>query len=198
MSALPLRPMSADRMILTALLVVGLSACGTSEPSADSTGGEPTPSAATASLCRTLDLRTPSGIRLDLTGTWRADIVTRPGAISAHIVRYVRQFGDCIWWQEMDAEPGRPAGEIYRRLFFGSLEPNFTVVGQFGDVFYVQAFDTAGEFVVPKFGPAVWKVDITTSGDEEVIALLGPSRGIDVTGPPATWVFSRVDTSTAR
>lgn len=193
--------MSADRMIFTALLAVGLCACASTEPAPTESGvAEASPSAGltSANSCRTIDIRSPSGARVDLTGTWRADIATLPGSTAAAIVRYVRQFGSCIWWEEFDSEPGRPTGEIYRRLFFGSLRSDFTVVGQFGDVYYVGAFDTAGEFVVPKFGPAVWTVDITTSGDEELILLVGPSRGIDVTGPPATWVFSRIDTSTAR
>lgn len=196
--------MTADRMILIATLAIGLSACGSIEPAPSAPGvTEPSPSdgLTRANSCPTIDLRSPSGTRVELTGTWRADTpatATQEGAIAAPVVRFVRQFGECVWWEEMDAFPGEPLAQEYRRLFFGSLGSDFNIVGQFGEVYTAGgAFDPTGESRFQLFGAAVWRVEFTTPNDEELVTLVGPSRDTNsLTGTFDTWVFSPIDSST--
>lgn len=176
---------------MVAAAVLGLAACTLGSP-VRSAGPSPTPNqspAAASMACDELDLRTPTGRQLDLTGTWElADVP---------IVRLVRQIGDCVWWEEFDAVPGESRAQVYRRVFFGTLQSDFTIAGQFGDIFYVDAFDPAGEICVPLFGRATWRVDIAVSSGDELITLVGPSRGTDRPGCALySWVFTRTGTST--
>lgn len=98
----------------------------------------------------------------------------------------------------MDAFPGAPLAQGYRRLFFGSLRSDFTIVGQFGEIFTAGGqFDPSGESRLSPFGREVWRAEITTSGDDELVTLVGPSRESDtLTGTFDTWVFSRIDSGT--
>lgn len=179
------------RGITLVVAVLGLAACTLGSP-APSAVPSPTPNespAEASTTCDELNLRTPTGRQLDLTGTWElADVP---------IVRLVRQIGDCVWWEEFDAVPGEPRAQVYRRVYFGTLQSDLTITGHFGDIFYVSAFDPAGEFCVQLFGRATWRVDITVSGGDDLITLVGPSRGTDRPNCALySWVFSRTSTST--
>jgi hypothetical protein len=117
--------MRAMRHLLTGLAIVGvlvLVGCSTASPSpsgSDSPG--PSAVAAPAADCRAIDLMSPSGERVDLTGTWQGGVM----------VHHVRQTGDCVSWIGYGTWPGTEFGEIGTLVFLGRLAPDFSVRGQF-------------------------------------------------------------------
>jgi hypothetical protein len=72
-----------------------------------------------AGICRPIDLRSPTGERIDLTGTWE-------GGIFLH---HVRQVGDCVWWIGYARWPGTEPGDLATLTFFGQLASDFTLSG---------------------------------------------------------------------
>jgi hypothetical protein len=67
--------------------------------------------------CQPLDLVLPSGELLDLTGSWQGNDL---GPYQ------FRQFGDCLWWVGQNA--------TVSVLFFGQVDPDFTVSGDWATV----------------------------------------------------------------
>ena len=109
------------------LLVLGLlAACSTTSSPA---GASPSPASPVVDAdfagCSPIDLRMPSGDRLDLTGTWT-------GGSTIH---HLRQVGDCVWWVGISDLPGEPAGESWLNSFQGHLASDFTLSGVWADVY---------------------------------------------------------------
>jgi hypothetical protein len=101
------------------LLLLAACSSGSAAPSADM-GATPDSSTAIGSEeCRPIDLRSPQGVRVDLTGTWSSD------AFDHH----VRQIGDCVWWIGYSIWPGTQPGELATLAFFGHLDANLTLAG---------------------------------------------------------------------
>ena len=175
------------RRVVAALLVALVAACSAS---AGTTTGEPSAASSAAGLadpaCKPIDLRTPSGQRIDLTGTWE-------GYEALH---FVRQYGDCVWWEEFTAVPDdEPLGYIYRSLFFGRLRTDFTLVGQWADIY--TGILPNGAPVIPSNGEATWEIIIQSEGTTEVITLRGLWRFPDADGIRPPIVLTRVDAGTA-
>lgn len=172
---------------LVAALLVGCSA--STSPGAEGPSGsasaiiDPGP----ADVCSPIDLRTPSGSRLDLTGTWTGD--------DARF--FVAQFGDCVFWEELSAEENRPLGERFRRLFAGQLRADFTIAGRFG-ITYLDPnwLQPAPGYVVPRWGEAVYRVVIHQDGGSDVVTLEGPARESNDFRSFRTVVLTRISTST--
>jgi hypothetical protein len=101
------------------LVLVG---CGAASPSpAESVSPGPSVVGAPPADCGTSNLVSPSGDRLDLTGTWQGGVM----------VHHVRQTGDCVSWIGYGTWPGTELGEIGTLVFLGRLAPDFSVRGQF-------------------------------------------------------------------
>ena len=169
------------------LLVLGLSACGPSGSSDPGVSGSPEASDGVASTqaCQPIDLRTPSGERLDLTGTWSGD-----GALF-----FVAQDGDCVAWEELSEEETRPLGDRFRRVFSGNLRADLTVAGTFAMIYVQPGWIVPGAgFVVPRSGEAVYEVVFDQDG---AFTLEGPARESVDFGEFETVVLTRISTSTA-
>jgi hypothetical protein len=168
------------------VLVALLAACSASVGATDSEPSATSSAAAVADrACNPIDLRTPSGQRIDLTGTWK-------GYETLH---FVRQYGDCVWWEELTALQDEPLGNIYRSVFFGRLQTDFTLVGQWADIY--TGILPNGAPVIPSNGEAVWEIIIESEGTAEVTTLRGLWRFPDADGIRPTIVLTRVDAGTA-
>jgi hypothetical protein len=91
--------------MIAALLVVGCAASGTPAtptPSSDASaalgGGELPPG------CEPIDLRSPNGQQIDLTGAWTGPQPWVGFFQSSTETTWIRQLGDCVWGSVMDAE----------------------------------------------------------------------------------------------
>lgn len=114
--------MTSGRWVATALVAALLVGCGP----AVSSGSEDPSTVASAvpvpdSACRPIDIRSPTGDRIDLTGTWEAGI----------FIHHVRQVGECVWWIGYGRWPGTEPGELATLTFFGHLTNDFTLSGSF-------------------------------------------------------------------
>jgi hypothetical protein len=112
-----------------AILALALAACaggsGTPAPTAGRSDA-PIP----AADCPALDLLSPAGEAVDLTGRWRAghDAATY----------YLRQVGSCLWITGFSSDAGTPSEgptgrPLYSNAFFGHLQPDFTFDGWWAD-----------------------------------------------------------------
>jgi hypothetical protein len=85
---------------LVAAVIVVLSACvpASAAPDASPSHAEPLPSLSAARGlppgCETIDLRSPTGERIDLTGEWAADGATLAGPVER---AWLSQIGDCVY-----------------------------------------------------------------------------------------------------
>ena len=83
--------------------------------------------------CSTLDLRTPSGESIDLTGTWVTEFWSpRAGTY------YLQQIGNCLWWAggfplATDDPTFGPTGN-WITVFRGVIRNDLTIVGNWTDV----------------------------------------------------------------
>jgi hypothetical protein len=147
--------------------ILALTACASGAPdasaqasvTASTSGDQPA-----ATVCNPIELETPSGMRLDLTGTWG-------GGSTIH---YIRQIGDCVWWEAVSNLPGAPLGAHWRNAFHGSLAPDFTVSGDWAELYNDSSFRQGG----PENGWVQLQIVIETVGGEETITLVrGATRG---------------------
>jgi len=134
-------------------VAIGMTAMGCGSPSV-----APTPSAApsgamTTDVCRPIDLRTPSGERVDLTGSWSAS-VNSP-------IFYVFQDADCVWiiGPVGPAYDSRGPGTLwdFTFVFDGHLRSDFTVLGRWATLNYVTGPGVSGPFS----GTGEWTLDVT-------------------------------------
>ena len=114
--------------LASALTIIGCTAIEASPTPAEMPGDEAT------ALCPEVDLRTPDGERLDLTGTWQADDF---GTF------YLAQREACLHWlgmspalAEFGAEFGAEAGDLWTQVYVGQIGSDFRVNGEWSDVPY--------------------------------------------------------------
>jgi len=112
-----LLPAGSSLKLVVVLLLVGCTA--TSAPGTPSSSTS-TPSATAAEACAPIDLRLPSGERIDLTGTWHG----------AQSIVFVRQEGSCVWWIALSDYPGHELGAQYMVMFRGDIALDFTLTGE--------------------------------------------------------------------
>jgi hypothetical protein len=144
-----------------ALLLV-LAACtngSTPNPSA-STGPVASNPASAVAACAPLDLRSPSGARVDLTGTWR-------GGQNVH---YVRQEGGCVWWISLSDFPGQEVGAQVMAMFRGELSSDFTLRGEWMSVVRPPFISD------PRHGIVVFEIEFETGAGSETVILRGTSQ----------------------
>jgi hypothetical protein len=108
--------LTRTRFLVGLALVGTIAGCSpaSGSPAPSAIASEPVAASADAGLaeCQPLDLVLPSGELLDLTGSWEGNDL---GPYQ------LRQFGDCLWWVGQNA--------TFMMLFFGQLDPDFTVTG---------------------------------------------------------------------
>lgn len=94
---------------------------GSEGPSA---AGSPIIGSGPADTCSPIDLRSPTGDRIDLTGTWEGGV----------FINHVRQVGDCVWWIGYGRWPGTEPGELATLTFFGHIASDFTLSGSWATI----------------------------------------------------------------
>lgn len=116
---------SARRSAAFLVLVVLVGCTGSPLP------GSEEPSAAASIIaarsvdtCSPIDLRSPTGDRIDLTGTWEGGV----------FINHVRQVGDCVWWIGYGRWPGTEPGELATLTFFGHIDSDFTLSGSWATI----------------------------------------------------------------
>lgn len=123
----------------------------------------------TSTSCSPIELRTPGGSRVDLTGTWR-------GRSAIH---YVRQSGTCVWWIALSDFPGEPAGSAHSITFHGQLRQDFTLAGEWAFVVRPIMPGTPPS----NLEPVTFSIEFDEVGGEEVVILRGPGAGPNTGGP---------------
>jgi hypothetical protein len=129
------RPESPRVASLIATLAV-LVACQSSGAPAQSASVSPGPEGTSVAAvdCEPIDLRTPTGDRVDLTGTWEGGVM----------VHHIRQEDECVWWIAYSTWPGTDLGEIGNLVFLGKLAPDFTLSGRFTPIVMSDQADIYG------------------------------------------------------
>jgi len=141
------------------LVLVGLAAACAGTPSeapSESAGGSGPP-ISLANDCSDVDLRTPTGQRVDLTGLWQG----------GDLRHYVGQEGDCVWWVGLSSDPGEPPGAFEILSFQGHIGSDLTLTGEWADVYFVKRFADVSE----GRGDVAFKIEITELNGAETIVL---------------------------
>ncbi len=148
------------------LLCVALAGCQSPTPSPNS---EPTASASltapAASECPAIDIRTPQGTRIDLTGTW----TTGSPLAGDEVIYELRQDGECLWGRAYSAFGGQEPGEAFDILIVGIVRPDFTAEVdvlelRLGDPFGYPSFNRASATLALRF-------ESTADGESLVLEL---------------------------
>jgi hypothetical protein len=147
-------------------LVLALSSCGS--PAAQSSTVSPTTSdPGTADACPHIEVRNPSGERIDLNGTW----VTELEGFRAGIY-YFRQLGTCVWFSgaypppaEVEEDVG-PLG-LLTVVFHGSIDPTLRITGD-----WVDARQQFPGHIGPG-GTLELRVEFTDEGETQIVYVGG-------------------------
>lgn len=144
--------------VIGVLMALTLAACASiPEPSVAPSMSPPEPAAGT---CAPIDLRSPSGARIDLTGTWRG----------GQNVLYVRQDGSCVWWISLSDFPGQELGAQEMVVFRGDLSSDFNLRGEWMSVVRPPFFSD------PRHGIVVFEIQLETGAGSETLVLRGTSQ----------------------
>jgi hypothetical protein len=141
------------RVAVVVVSLAWLSACTGASPSATPGGSG---NALPQSACPAIDLKTPAGDDLNLTGRWRG----RDGA-----TYYLRQSASCLWITGFSADTGSPGGEgatDYTNAFFGHLAADFTFSGFWADMPWGREVGV---------GTVTWQVDFADVGGISAVTL---------------------------
>ena len=147
--------MSGRWLVALGLLAL-LAACTPGGPS-----GSPSPGASVsqaAAECAPIDLRSPSGSGVQLTGVW---LSTEPGVID------ILQRGSCVYWVGtfLDSQ----AGLEHVSAFTGTIRSDFRITGRFGYV----PFDPQVPSEDLLDGSAELRIDFDRTGEAEHPVLRG-------------------------
>lgn len=124
-----------SRITSIALLALGVACTGSATSGAPTQA--PTASPGIASIdCPNIDLRSPSGERIDLTGTW---VTEREGTRAG--IYFLHQVGDCLWFAgglpwPSDLPEDETLG-LQTVVFQGRVGSDFVITGRWIDVRYV-------------------------------------------------------------
>lgn len=172
---------SCTGVALAAALVVG--AC-TSYPPPSEAQSPAGSGLVSGTACEPLDLRSPSGKRVDLSGTW----------VGGSDVIVARHFGSCIWWEIWSNRPHEPPGTSWRRVYFGTVLADFTIDLRYGDIDTTPGPDSQA----PRGdGMATCEIVFGTSGDVDAITLrLHEDRLPGSTDPSWVSEYTRINAGT--
>ncbi len=132
------------------LAVVILAGCRSPASSVEpGSSGSPAPSeAAVGQGCHPVDLRSPDGEEVDLTGAWQ-------GGVTFH---EARQHDDCVWWVGFSSWPGDDLGSAWLLTFSGHIAPDFTLSGEWSEIF-------TAELHAPRNCPANFQIEFGDDGE---------------------------------
>lgn len=165
-------------LVLT--LLIGCTATTSPGSGGPSAAASPNTDQGSAGTCRPIDLRSPTGERIDLTGTWE-------GGIFLH---HVRQVGDCVWWIGYARWPGTEPGELATLTFFGLLASDFTLSGNWTTI--VRPSGPGAYYNGPQEGGVAFTIRFDPdTGGATVLARVGagstdaeyPADELRLTGP---------------
>jgi hypothetical protein len=143
-----------------------LAGCATGSPSNLPSAGSSAPETG-ASTCQAIDLVTPGGEPIDLSGTWYGNDETYYSLL---------QSGDCLW--------ATGSNDRYVLVMRGTVQRDFTVDVDFGVVAY-----EIGAPQAHRSGTDTYQIEVTTNGGIESLVL----RGLDTGRPGApVRVLSRI------
>lgn len=123
-----------NRVTSIALLALGVACTGPAESGAPTLAPTGSPGIATHD-CPDIDLRSPSGDRINLTGTW---VTEREGTRAG--IYFLHQVGDCLWFAGGLPWRGEPDSEtlgLQTVVFQGRVGSDFVIAGRWIDVRYV-------------------------------------------------------------
>ncbi len=135
-----------------------VSACNSSSTSSPSLAANPSGSEGPPppAACASIDLRTPTGEGLQLTGLWRSP----DGG-----TYYLRQAGSCVWFVGLSGDtgaPGRTGTSEWTNAFFGTLQSDFTLRGEWADLPWGR--DTG-------VGELTWGINFADVAGQEAVTL---------------------------
>lgn len=152
----PRRLPQARLTVLLVLLGATLAACTAPASSPSPSASAAASQVATLEDCGATDLKTSQGTRIDLTGVWT-------GGTTIHDVR---QLGDCVWWVGLSDWPNEGLGDAWKLQFSGHVHPDFTLTGEFVEVYRSPTHGGA-----PGRGFVTFKIEVQNVDGAEVIVL---------------------------
>jgi hypothetical protein len=141
------------RIVAAVIGLAWLVGCTAASPSASApVGSQPLPEEV---RCQAVNLLTPKGERIDLTGTWRGH---------DRGTYFIRQSGSCVWWVGLSNDTGGLQGPTpdWTRAFFGTLSSTFQLRGSYADVPWGSGFG---------YGPLEWLLYIDEVDGVEAVTL---------------------------
>jgi hypothetical protein len=151
-------------------VLVVLAACQPSGAPTSSASVELSPQGSSSAVvdCEPIDLVTPNGDRVDLTGTWEGGVM----------VHHLRQVNDCVWWIAYSTWPGTELGELGTVAFSGRLSSDFTMRGTWASVVMVTAPDV---YALPRrlSSPVVFEIEFDEAGDLARLLNVTPGENPD-------------------
>ena len=144
--------------VVALIALAWLSACSSSSTSSPSLAANPSGSEGPPppAACASIDLRTPTGEGLQLTGLWRSP----DGG-----TYYLRQAGSCVWFVGLSGDtgaPGRTGTSEWTNAFFGTLQSDFTLRGEWADLPWGR--DTG-------VGELTWGINFADVAGQEAVTL---------------------------
>jgi hypothetical protein len=154
------------------IATMALAACsGRSASTSPPFSGNGNPSPSGLAPCDPVDIRTSSGTRIDLTGTWRG----------GQTVVYVRQEADCVWWMALSDYPDEALGSRSILVFRGNIHQDFTLRGEW------MALVKPTEW--PPRGSTTFEIDDGGATEAVILRSLEPVPMLDVEARPYTSVI---------
>jgi hypothetical protein len=104
-------------------LSLALAACQVPTGSPISAPASPDASAAAANDCPAIQLVSPQGNPVDLTGTWATGTVEGGN----QVIYELRQQGECVWGRAYSAIAGQEPAELFDMVLVGTVQTDFTI-----------------------------------------------------------------------
>jgi hypothetical protein len=149
------------------VLLLSLVACATPGAPTDIPAPSRSAPGIGAQNCATIDLRSPSGNEIDLTGTW----MTEKEGVRGGLYHF-QQSGECIWFAGA-IDPGVEVGDIALDLpvvvFAGRMGTDLTVAGRWADTPNPNARGIFGRLW---WGDMTLKIEFIGPGADEQIRLV--------------------------
>jgi hypothetical protein len=123
--------------------------------------------------CELIDLRSPSGEQIDLTGTWEQRVSDDEPAR----MWWVRQSGTCVWAVTMSPEfPETPIQGYDLQALRGDVDSSFVIRAEMAEVAHMDEFELAA-------WPTWTTVSLLIEFDDAGQAVLREDRVAGVEGP---------------
>jgi hypothetical protein len=137
---------------LLLLVALGLGSCQGSSPTSTPVPNASAEALASPAECPPIDIRTPQGTRIDLTGTW----VTGSRLAGDEVFYELFQSGECVWGRAYSAFDGQEPAAVFDILIFGIVRPDFTAEVdllelRLGDPFRYPSFGRASATLALRF-----------------------------------------------